>query len=115
MKVIVYFTSKTYQSFFIRDVFAPISFRQRMEAFSAYEFDIQNEDGNKEEEGGNRRSLLIPTTTTTSALFANETNQTITTKIQQTTKRIEMEKIWKKREFHRIPFAAFLYNFATKS
>uniref|UniRef100_A0A0R3RT72 SET domain-containing protein n=1 Tax=Elaeophora elaphi TaxID=1147741 RepID=A0A0R3RT72_9BILA len=94
----------------VRDVFASISLRKRIEAFSAYEFDIESEEKSKEGE-----EKAISSTTTISPIFANETNATTTEKI--TTKNHNYnrkKKKMKERRFHRIPFAAFLYNFATK-
>lgn len=96
-----------------RDVFAPISFRKRIEAFSAYEFDIQKEDDTKAEDVEENSNHL----STTTAIFSNETNTTIeTTKHSMTTQTIRNNnKKLKKRQYYRIPFAAFLYNFAIRS
>ncbi|VDO28132.1 unnamed protein product [Brugia timori] len=104
-----------------RDVFASIPLDKRVEAFSAYETDIQNEDEYKDinDNDNNQRLQTTKHPSTISTLFVNRTNMTTTqtvTNYSTTTKIkiIKRKKILKKRQYHRIPFAAFLYNFATK-
>ncbi|KAM3717706.1 6,7-dimethyl-8-ribityllumazine synthase [Dirofilaria immitis] len=105
-----------------RDVFAPIPFRDRIEAFSAYEFDIAKEDreDEKREDMEDMPTTTFASTSTDSASFRNDTDWMQNAAKYSTMKSTKIDKIIQakqkltKRQYHRIPFASFLYNFATK-
>ncbi|VDM98887.1 unnamed protein product, partial [Onchocerca ochengi] len=100
------------------DVFAPVPFRKRIESFSAYEFDTQKLD--RKEASRHVSTTAYPSTLADSASLKNETNMKQNTieysmrKPSLTTKTIQKKKKLTRRQYHRVPFAAFLYNFATK-
>ncbi|VDN08345.1 unnamed protein product [Thelazia callipaeda] len=102
-----------------RDVFAKISLQDRIESFVAYEFNVLTEEYEE-------RKKQKTSATVTSRQFANETNLNSTSfsenkkpssSVPKSTTRIVHAKRSTphyNRNYHRIPFAAFVYNFATK-
>uniref|UniRef100_A0A915PVR0 Helitron helicase-like domain-containing protein n=1 Tax=Setaria digitata TaxID=48799 RepID=A0A915PVR0_9BILA len=96
-----------------RDIFAPISFGKRVESFDAYELDILKEEEDEEEK--KMKQFEATAYPSESALFTNESNfEQNFVEFQPSMNETNDKKTLKQRQYHRIPFAAFLYNFATK-